>query len=126
MCARDFAQAAVRTEWSGVTLFVRSDDVDAFGKPAFVVRWQFSARGCVDQYGMWQMGGIDVVDKTLEVGGFRILTQLIAPLIEREVPVSEDHLAAVHDAADAQVYATMPLEFFNSSLKLAQQRATDQ
>jgi hypothetical protein len=42
------------------------------------------------------------------------------------MPVGENHLASIHDAAHSQVYTAMALELFNASLKLTEERATYQ
>src|SRR5688572_15704079 len=67
MLAGGFAQAAICSEWSCITLLVGRDDVDALREPALVVKWQFGTGSCVDQHGVWQMSGVDVVDKTFKV-----------------------------------------------------------
>src|SRR3954468_3036632 len=90
------------------------------------MRGQFSAGGRVDQHSMRQMIRVNVIDKGLQDGTLRTLAQFILPAIESQMPIGEDHLAAVHDAADPQVYAAITLQLFDAILELPQKRAAYQ
>jgi hypothetical protein len=124
--ASRFAEAAVSSEWSGVTLLVRCDDVDASRHPTLVVLWQLAARRCVDDHCMWQVIGLYVIDEFFEIGIRSTFIQLTAPTVEKKLSVMKYHLPAVHDAAHSQVDTAFGAQFLNPSGELVQKRSTNQ
>src|ERR1043166_9529715 len=101
MFARRVAHAAIRSHWTSVALLIRRDDIDAAREPVFIVAWQLGARSRIDQNGLWQVSGVNVIDERVEISFGSTRLQFVTPGVERQLLVVEDHLFRVHDPAYA-------------------------
>ena len=107
-------------------LLVRRDDVEPAREPIVVVERHLSARRRVYDDGVREVLGAYVLDEPREVCPLFARRERLAPAVEVYAAVVQEHAAAVHYGAHAQVYAALRAKLFEAARELVEERAADE